>query len=36
MIMPPVNGGVGIPGIRDIGGVRGITATEDAPLSIIE
>ena len=32
MIMPPVNGDVGIPAIGDIGGVLGITGTDDASL----
>ena len=32
MIMHPVIGRVGIPGIGDIRGVSGITETEDAPL----
>jgi hypothetical protein len=32
MIMPPVNGGAGIPDIGDIGGVLGITGTDDASL----
>jgi hypothetical protein len=34
MIMPPVNGGAGIPDIGDIGGLLGITATEHVPSII--
>jgi hypothetical protein len=32
MIMHPVNSGVGIPTMGGIGGVPGITGTDDAPL----
>ena len=32
MIGPPVNGGVGVPGMGGMGGVPDITGTEDGPV----